>query len=151
MTAVLGVIVVLLAVFVIRPADDDAVVARDGSTTTVVEQSVQEFLEGFFAALADNDAGTLYDTLHQVVIEQCGDEAIRTYLQTLDDDTADFTLRDVSEIETFDFDPGNGNVVEVENSYSVTIDRVIRGDTVEQTVHLGVLENRLRWFTRCPS
>lgn len=122
---------------------------RPATTTTV---AVRDDPDTFFARLASafvaDDAGTLVDLLHPVVVVRYGEEQCRGHLDVLAAADIELELLEVT---------GFGPVPYATDGQETTIDDGVRirirvtsdGQGAEQDATLAFVGDELRWFTDC--
>jgi len=112
-------------------------------------QAVGGFLATLAHDIASGNVGDELAKLNPVVVDRYGASQCRSWLSTLDDPTAAFTVKAVSGPYAYDYD-SNGLSRMVFTTYYVDATRIVKGQPVDQVVHVAKSSSgSLSWFTAC--
>ncbi len=111
-------------------------------------QAVTSFLDGLAHDVATGNVDHELATLNPAVIQRYGTDECRSFLATLTDATAAFTVKEVTGPEPFDY-AGSGLTTTVPNTFYVDVTATSHGQEVDQTVHVARANNELSFFATC--
>ncbi|MBW8009620.1 MAG: hypothetical protein FVQ83_00065 [Chloroflexi bacterium] len=120
-------------------------------STLVVQASydILDFVERFNAAFAAGDVAALIELLHPAVIERYGADACEAYIPGVIENTIQVEVLRVSGFGLWDWELDEVST-SLDNIYTVLVNFTVQGQTTEQVVHYGQLEDGLlAWFTDC--
>ena len=117
------------------------------STTTVPSETPEEFLERFVAGLR-GDVDFLIARLNRATIEIYGESQCRENFAALADPEADLELREVGELEPWDYTV-DGIVTRIPDALPVEVERFLSGQTIIQEIHWQLVAGSWTWFTDC--
>lgn len=114
-----------------------------------VTNAIDAFIQVFNGAFQDGDPEPLYQLLDPAVIDLYGEEACRTYTETIVDTPTSIEYLDASRVEAWNWEQDNA-VVPVDFAYAVQVNFTSQGQTQQQEIHLTLPgDNSVRWFTDC--
>jgi hypothetical protein len=111
-------------------------------------QEVTTFLDGLAHDIATGNIDQELAALNPAVVQRYGDDQCRSFLATLTDPTAAFTVKEVTGPESFDY-AGNGLTTTVPNTFYADVTAISHGQAVDQTVHVARANNALSFFAAC--
>ena len=124
-------------------------VGPEGIPDQPVSYDVTSFVEEFNAAFADEDVVALAALLNPAVIERYGESSCSAYLESVITNTIEVEAVKVLSFGWWDWEMDD-LVTTMDNVYAILINVTAQGQTSEQEVHYGQLENgTLSWFTDC--
>lgn len=122
--------------------------ATSTTTTTLAPEDPAAFLTQL-AASVRGDRTFAVARLGDATLERYGADQCRRYVTGLQDDSLDFTVREVGEPTSWDYTT-DARTTTITGAIPVEVQRVARGETVIQELHLTLAEDRtLRWYSDC--
>jgi len=119
-----------------------------GPTGTVEVESPEAFLVVFSKAIREGDATFLFDRLHPAVLAFYGEQQCRAKVQTFSDPNADFAFVSVRGPGTFQWQV-DGQTSPVQDVLNVRVGFATANGPARRTIHFGIVDGELRWFTDC--
>lgn len=112
------------------------------------QETVAQFLQLFNTAIQTGDESFLLARLDPHVIETYGEENCAATVAAMVDPTSSFTIKSISGPAPWKWSPP-GVFVLIDNVYTVSVNRVVEGESSMQDIHLAVVQGHLTWFRTC--
>lgn len=117
-------------------------------TATAPSETPESFLAQLASALRTGDTKFLDARLHPAVIERFGEAACIAALPALTDPTAAFTVKSVEKPAPYEWKIGDKSTT-VPDTVAVQVTRTRKGQALDVTVHVTLVDGTYRWFTDC--
>jgi hypothetical protein len=135
------------------PLDCPAGIAGDSCVGTPTatpgpQETVAQFLQLFNTAIQTGDDTFLLDRLNPHVIETYGEKNCAAAVAAMVDSTSSFTIKSISGPEPWTWNAPGVSIL-IDHVYTVSVQRVIEGESSMQDIHLAVVEDHLTWFRTC--
>jgi len=110
---------------------------------------LQEFFNIYNARFQAADVDSLLTLLHPEVLDLYGFDACQEYLSTVVDKPIEIKVIQVVSYEPWTWNI-DGHTSLIEDAYSIQVEVTAEGQTVQQTMHLGLADDgTIAWFTDC--
>jgi hypothetical protein len=117
-------------------------------TPSLGVEAVRAFLAPFARAIRSGDTAFLLAKLHPAVITLYGEQQCRTFLAGIRDRTRAYRVVSVSGLQIYDYNP-DGLSIPLMNVFTVLVRQTADGESAPASIHLGLVDGGLRWFTDC--
>jgi hypothetical protein len=113
-----------------------------------LDVQVEDFVEAQVAATLSADIDFLHDHLHPAVIERYGSAPCQEYLAGVVQPDFNIDINAVSGPDEWVYETDDRSTL-VLDTYDVDANLTIQGQTERTSIHYGVIEGKIYWYTDC--